>query len=887
MTVNRAADQYFGSAFGTTRSASISPFSRSATVGSGSGSGSGAPSGSSATIDLTEGDSLDGFPVPPPAPTMVSAPKKAVVPASAKQSEWLKVKPLTMAAHSTMRGELPPAAFSAPLSVWAEGGEETTKALSSFVASGSGKANRPAYKSAGPGKASTSVRFGVLPAHGNCIEVGKLPREVSVLLWSLLQPTLVALPSASGADRRPLGNVVKATVAIVACPYPLDVFSNMSIELTLWIRRTSLRLFSPSTQLTGDALLLKESLYGLLYYACHGSVSVPALEPSASVVASPSLPAPASAVTRPVGASSSAGTADNEIDASSGDDNVEDAVKDRDVEALYAAVEHVQNIPVATQPDDLVSITLRPYQCQVLTASCALADCGCGFVRGTPMMLPLRCVLHVRELMSIAVCSVQALCWLLHRENAKPMSHYGEAVVRSGSANNSAKRAAPSPTPLAAEDETLDWFSDPVMKSLISQASERGGSMQHNPLWEAHPLSEGGTLYLNPYSRIVSLKPPSVVKPCRCVCLEWLLPPFVFVCCMFHVSLLLCLVAMQRWHPRRRNGEWHTSITCRAPCHVCMSCVLVAVAQGMGKTAEMISLVLSQRVTWAERKDKLMQELLHSHNPEGDDADGDTGAAAARASSPRADALASLPAINSTLVICPLSVLAQWRDEINRMTASCKVVMHYQDKQITSAAALGFYDFVVTTYDTVSSELRGLESATSKRAPVLFGVVWDRIILDEAHRIKNKVTFAARACTTLHAFHRWCVTGTPIQNSLQVSDAVVPAPAPCGHSPQWRPCASQDLYSLMKFLRLEPWSEPLWWKRVIADPYASGDPRALQTLQKILNPLLLRRTKDIVDIDGKPIVTLPPRHVQIVDLELSSKGRRCWPAKALCTWRVV
>lgn len=92
---------------------------------------------------------------------------------------------------------------------------------------------------------------------------------------------------------------------------------------------------------------------------------------------------------------------------------------------------------------------------------------------------------------------------------------------------------------------------------------------------------------------------------------------------------------------------------------------------------------------------------------------------------------------------------------------------------------------------------------------ILHRIRWLRVVLDEAHTIKNASTNAARAAFRLHSQRRWCVTGTPIQNSLN------------------------DLHSLLKFLRHEPWSSSTWWQRVIELPFRKGDDKALSRLQVI------------------------------------------------------
>jgi DNA repair protein RAD5 len=140
---------------------------------------------------------------------------------------------------------------------------------------------------------------------------------------------------------------------------------------------------------------------------------------------------------------------------------------------------------------------------------------------------------------------------------------------------------------------------------------------------------------------------------------------------------------------------------------------------------------------------------------------------------------------------------------------------------------------------------------------VLFGVHWERVVLDEAHLIKNASTEQARACCVLAARHRWCLTGTPVQNSLA------------------------DVHSLLRFLRLSPWSDSGWWRRMVEAPYARGDPAPMRRLRDTLRAVLLRRTKATRDADGRPIVALPPRREVLVEVDLAPEERDFYEALQL------
>lgn len=119
-------------------------------------------------------------------------------------------------------------------------------------------------------------------------------------------------------------------------------------------------------------------------------------------------------------------------------------------------------------------------------------------------------------------------------------------------------------------------------------------------------------------------------------------------------------------------------------------------------------------------------------------------------------------------------------------------------------------------------------------------------MLDEAHYIKGRATLTARAVFALQAERRWALTGTPIQNHLD------------------------DLFALVHFLRVSPYDEYVYWRRSILRPLMEEkDVRALNLLHAMLEPLLLRRTKETKGADGQPIVQLPPRKIIIERLLFS------------------
>lgn len=100
--------------------------------------------------------------------------------------------------------------------------------------------------------------------------------------------------------------------------------------------------------------------------------------------------------------------------------------------------------------------------------------------------------------------------------------------------------------------------------------------------------------------------------------------------------------------------------------------------------------------------------------------------------------------------------------------------------------------------------------------------------------IKDANTVAARACCYLEAQRRICLTGTPIQNKLD------------------------DLWALIKFIRLAPFDNKAVWAQYISSPAKYGDSIGVARLQVLMRHITLRRDKQMKNEEGKTLLSLPP-----------------------------
>lgn len=243
---------------------------------------------------------------------------------------------------------------------------------------------------------------------------------------------------------------------------------------------------------------------------------------------------------------------------------------------------------------------------------------------------------------------------------------------------------------------------------------------------------------------------------------------------------------------------------------------ILADDMGLGKTVQAIALMLRNRKPENEHSEKV--DKAEKKETKKDDEEEEEAPPASKLS-------------KSTLVVAPLALIKQWEAEIDdkvEKTHKLRVCLYHGANRAKTSKDLHTYDVVITTYGTLTSE-SGTAAADKAKKSGVFANYWYRIILDEAHTIKNRNAKATQAACALDAKYRWCLTGTPMQNNLD------------------------ELQSLIKFLRIKPFNDLATWRDQISRPLANGrGGLAIQRLQVYLKAFMKRRTKDVLKENDKP-----------------------------------
>ncbi|KAM3545299.1 hypothetical protein ARSEF1564_001771 [Beauveria bassiana] len=177
------------------------------------------------------------------------------------------------------------------------------------------------------------------------------------------------------------------------------------------------------------------------------------------------------------------------------------------------------------------------------------------------------------------------------------------------------------------------------------------------------------------------------------------------------------------------------------------------------------------------------------------------------------------------LIICPGSLLVNWKNELNRWGWWQAEIYHGPNKDdILGTMRAGMSEIMITTYDTYKNS----RSAVNM-------VQWDAVIADECHKLKGHNSETTKAMNEINALCRIGLTGTAIQNKYE------------------------ELWALLDWTNPGNFGTRSEWSQTISKPLTVGQSHeatlaqlslARQTAQKLVNNLLpryfLRRMKSLI-----------------------------------------
>jgi SNF2 family DNA or RNA helicase len=227
---------------------------------------------------------------------------------------------------------------------------------------------------------------------------------------------------------------------------------------------------------------------------------------------------------------------------------------------------------------------------------------------------------------------------------------------------------------------------------------------------------------------------------------------------------------------------------------------------GLGKTVQAIAMLLHERV------------------------------AAAPSAATAAGVAAPASSVPPALLVCPTSVVANWRREVERFAPGLRTLVHHGGGRLDGAtflATVAASDLVITSYGTARRDIDLLQQCT-----------WSDLILDEAQNIKNPGAKQSQAVRRIVAHNRVALTGTPVENHLT------------------------ELWSVLEFLNPGYLGAHEHFRQQFMIPIERyNDDERARELRRLVQPFLLRRLKS----DPTIISDLPEKNEMVVYCSLTQE----------------
>ncbi len=209
------------------------------------------------------------------------------------------------------------------------------------------------------------------------------------------------------------------------------------------------------------------------------------------------------------------------------------------------------------------------------------------------------------------------------------------------------------------------------------------------------------------------------------------------------------------------------------------------------------------------------------------------------------------------LLVCPTSVVGNWKREVQRFAPSLRVMIHHGAERARGEEFVEMaqqHDLVISTYGLVRRDVDALRV-----------IPWSDVILDEAQNIKNPSAKQTQAVRQLPAGNRLTLTGTPVENRLS------------------------ELWSMMQFLNPGMLGSQRGFRDQFALPIERyQDAEATTRLRGLVGPFILRRLKtdstiiqDLPDkLEMKVYCSLTPEQVTLYEAVVEASLRKIEEAEA-------
>ena len=207
-----------------------------------------------------------------------------------------------------------------------------------------------------------------------------------------------------------------------------------------------------------------------------------------------------------------------------------------------------------------------------------------------------------------------------------------------------------------------------------------------------------------------------------------------------------------------------------------------------------------------------------------------------------------------TLIVCPVSVMANWTQQVQEHVQEGVLQLrlyHGKDRhQVLDQVLEGQVDILLVSYHTLAADF-GINFLTPQKKAVrkkskrqtIFDICFHRIVLDEAHTIRNSNKTFFKSVSKIQADRKLALTGTPFINR------------------------AEDVFSLLSFVGMEPLNDHQIFKRAISHPIQNGQEIGLARLRTAMGFVSLRRSKHTI-----PGLQMVEKHVQLASVEFAENS---------------